>query len=336
MAVESPERAGAPAEVARGVLARLRSRIPCDGGALVLMDPVTGLFSTGAVDGLPIETCHPFFRVETGDDPRTLRALAVSGGGASAVSTADAGDPLVRDVLVPFGYAAELRAVLRDARVAWGGVSLWRRDRAFDPPEVDTLDALSAGLGAELRDAVLASLGSAPTSVVPVSAGMVVVADGACVESSEGLGEVLQEIDDPALIGYRHLEHLAALAQDRGRFSTVIRTRQGWLTAHGTPLTEGRVAITLTAADPARLFGARAAAAGLSARELEVTRLLCRGHTDREIARLLGVSAHTAHDHVRAVRRKLGVRSRSEVSALIFADAWFDDFVSSAALAHGS
>lgn len=335
MAVESPDRVGAPAEVARDLLTRLRSRIPCDGGALVLMDPVTGLFSTGAVDGLPVETCHPFFRVETGDGQGTLRALAASGGGATAVSAGeDADDPLVRDVLVPLGYGAELRAVLRDARVAWGGVSLWRREGAFDPTEMAALDAVSAGLGAELRDAVLASLGGVPAAAGPATGGMVVVADGVCVESSDGLGEVLREIDDPALADYRHLEHLAALAQERGRFSTVIRTRQGWLTAHGTPLAEGRVAITLAAADPARLFGARAAAAGLSSRELEVTRLMCRGHSDREIARLLGVSAHTAHDHVRAVRRKLGVRSRSEVSALIFADAWFDDFVSSAALTH--
>ncbi|HYH33853.1 MAG TPA: helix-turn-helix transcriptional regulator [Nocardioides sp.] len=338
MQVDSPERAASPAAVARRVLSRLRSRFSCDGGALVLMDPVTGLFTTGAVDSLPVATCHPFFRTETEDGARTLRALAASERPASAVAAAEQpDDPLVRQVLRPFGYAAELRAVFRDARVAWGGVSLWRRDGRppFTVTDVAALEAVSEGIGRELRSAVLGSLDPPSATAEPASTGVVVVADGAWVEASEGLDTVLQELGDPEQEEYRHLEHLAALAARDGRFSTVIRTSRGWLAAHGTPLSEGRVAIALTAADPARLFGARAAAAGLSARELEVTRLLCRGHSDRQIARLLGISEHTAHDHVRAVRRKLGVRSRSEVSGLIFAEAYFDDFLATAALSHG-
>lgn len=325
-----------PAEVAGDLLRRLRSRISFDGGALVLMDPVTGLFSTGAVDSLPVATCHPFFRTEVEDGPRTLRRLAVAERPASAISVVShPDDPLVRQVLQPFGYGSELRVVFRDAKAAWGGVSLWRiADRPdFGAEDVAELEAWSEPVGAELREAVLASL-VAPHGSGYETRGLVVVADGAVVEASPGLGEVLHELRDPDRQDYRHLEHLTALAAGHDRFTAVIGTARGWLVAHGTPLAEGRVGITLTAAEPSRLLGARVAAAGLSTREIEVTRLLCRGHSDREIARELGVSDHTAHDHVRAVRRKLGVRSRAEVSALIFADAWFDDFLATAAVNH--
>ncbi len=90
----------------------------------------------------------------------------------------------------------------------------------------------------------------------------------------------------------------------------------------------------LAASTPAELFGSLVAGVGLSAREVEVTRLLCQGLTDTEIARELGISAHTAHDHVRAVRRKLGVRNRGEVAARIFADHYLDRFLETADVAH--
>jgi DNA-binding CsgD family transcriptional regulator len=107
-----------------------------------------------------------------------------------------------------------------------------------------------------------------------------------------------------------------------------------WLAVHGTPLGPGRVAITLTSATPADLFGVVVAGAGLSPREIEVTRLICRGHSDAEIASLLHISPHTAHDHVRAVRAKLGVRSRAEVAAKVFDERYFEGFLASAAVSH--
>ena len=67
---------------------------------------------------------------------------------------------------------------------------------------------------------------------------------------------------------------------------------------------------------------ARGAAAGdedselasLSARELEVLRLLEAGLTDREIADALTISTRTVESHVSAVLRKLGVRNRAEAA----------------------
>lgn len=56
------------------------------------------------------------------------------------------------------------------------------------------------------------------------------------------------------------------------------------------------------------------ALASLSARELEVLRLLARGLTDREIADALLVSPRTVESHVSNVLHKLGARNRAEAA----------------------
>jgi pimeloyl-ACP methyl ester carboxylesterase len=53
----------------------------------------------------------------------------------------------------------------------------------------------------------------------------------------------------------------------------------------------------------------------LSDRELDVLRLVAQGLSDQEIARRLGISAHTAHRHVSNIRGKLGVSSRAAAAA---------------------
>jgi DNA-binding CsgD family transcriptional regulator len=55
----------------------------------------------------------------------------------------------------------------------------------------------------------------------------------------------------------------------------------------------------------------------LTAREHEVFGMLLRGIPDKLIALELGISGHTAREHVRRVQQKLGVRSRGELQALM-------------------
>jgi DNA-binding CsgD family transcriptional regulator len=52
---------------------------------------------------------------------------------------------------------------------------------------------------------------------------------------------------------------------------------------------------------------------GLTLREIEVTRLLLRGESNREIADRLNISEHTARHHTERVLGKLGVRSRAAI-----------------------
>jgi len=58
---------------------------------------------------------------------------------------------------------------------------------------------------------------------------------------------------------------------------------------------------------------------GLTDREVEVVVQLCRGRSTRQIATALFISPHTVHDHVKAVFGKVGVRSRAELLATLFA-----------------
>ena len=58
-----------------------------------------------------------------------------------------------------------------------------------------------------------------------------------------------------------------------------------------------------------------AAVSPLSARELEVARLVGRGLTNKEIAQHLYVSERTAENHVQHILIKLGLRNRSQIAA---------------------
>jgi DNA-binding NarL/FixJ family response regulator len=62
----------------------------------------------------------------------------------------------------------------------------------------------------------------------------------------------------------------------------------------------------------------RRASHGLSARELEVLRLVAAGKSNREIAATLVVSEHTVARHVQNIFAKLRVSSRTAATAFAF------------------
>lgn len=66
------------------------------------------------------------------------------------------------------------------------------------------------------------------------------------------------------------------------------------------------------------LQGKTAGAHGLTARELEVLRLVATGKSNREIASALVISEHTVARHVQNIFRKLGVASRTAAGAYAF------------------
>jgi DNA-binding NarL/FixJ family response regulator len=53
----------------------------------------------------------------------------------------------------------------------------------------------------------------------------------------------------------------------------------------------------------------------LTTREQEVALLVGRGLTNRQIAQELSISEHTVANHVRKILKKLGLRSRTQISS---------------------
>ena len=65
------------------------------------------------------------------------------------------------------------------------------------------------------------------------------------------------------------------------------------------------------------VFGATVSVAGLTEREVEVLRLIARGHGNKQVAVLLGISPKTVGRHVEQVYAKAEVRTRA--GAALFA-----------------
>lgn len=77
-------------------------------------------------------------------------------------------------------------------------------------------------------------------------------------------------------------------------------------------------------ADALRLQARRAATRSLTARQRELLQLVAAGHTNRAIARQLGLSPGTVRKHLENTFARLGVASRTEAIAKIRPDsAWY-------------
>ena len=310
-----------------------------DGYYLFAVDPLTGLRSAMfSQHGLTVPTAQ-LMRNETVDHDVNRYADLLRRPGHTGLLKLGAGAPLsprLYEMLRPQGYSSELRLVLVQGGRYWGGLSLFRDERRhpFDEADAEAASELADPLCTALRrhlvrrtdiDIDTDSDTSSGTRARP--AGVVLVGhDGRLlslsVEARGWLGDLTSggpdgvTIDDASRVVYEVAHATAA-----GRPDPIcrVRTRQGrWLVLTGTRTDAPPVDVTVVIqpADLAQSLPAFGAWCGLTSREAQVVELVARGLATKQVARRLGLSIHTANDHLRAAYRKAGVGSRDELLAL--------------------
>lgn len=348
MALDVLEEVRAVARTAEDPVALQRQAVGLLSGAVgfdrwcgLVLDPATYLPTGGYhAEGLPEEVMPRLLEIEAqAEDVNLMPHLAGTGPGVSTIDRATNGDvhtsSRYRDVLEPAGLGREMRALLRDRSSAWGGLVLMRETRSpdFSDGDIEVVARCSDVLARGIRRCLLLSeLAHRDAVDVPGMAVLVLDGDHVTVElATSAAREWLDGVED-GRVGDSGLPVAAASLALRARVvqsssvSSKLRTRGGqWLTLHAELLTGGgspRVSLVIEPTRPHELAEVIAAAYGLTEREREVSRLVVAGHSTREVATSLWLSQWTVQDHLKSIYAKLGVRSRSELSARMFFDQY--------------
>jgi DNA-binding CsgD family transcriptional regulator len=348
--VEHVERSTSATDVFAAASERLRRLVHFDAAAWLATDPGTGLPTAPTridqLDGVTQSMCATHWQHELlSTDVNLFRDLARAGTPAAALRRT-VGDPersrRYRRFLRPLGLHDELRAVLRAGDAGWGTVTLWRRDggHAFTAADEAMLATLSAPLGEALRRR------ARPSAVEPGGTPALIDQPGLLFFDADGN---VESVNDEARAWLAELPPEPGVATDHGVLPvwmliavyraaavrdgagdgtarTRVRTRRGrWLVCHASCLRRsdgsvGTVALVVEPAQPAAIAPIVVEAYDLTAREQEIVRLIARGATTIEIANQLFLSRHTVRDHVKAIFAKVGVSSRGELTAKLFAD----------------
>ena len=318
----------------------LQRVVPFDAAFCATVDPATLLFTGALQREIPREETPRFLVNEfLEDDVNKFRSLATA---RSPVDWLDritgqhrATSARYREIMAPLGLGDELRAAFRAGGACWGFLCVHREDgpHGFTREEARLIARLSTHVGEGLRRSLLAP--PAETTVEPDGPGVLIVAeDGSLVATTEAGERWLWELgggepgSGPLALAVRTLlawlvsneTHDAPPAAPRVR----LRTRSGsWVAAHASPmagLSEGRhFAVVIEPATPAELAPIILLAHGLTTREGQVAQLALQGKTNKVVARDLRISEHTVEDHLKAIFTKVGVSSRGELAARIFA-----------------
>jgi DNA-binding CsgD family transcriptional regulator len=318
------------------IVERIAGVIPIDAFFAGATDPDTGLcLGAGMAYNLTEGVCHPFWEHEflipdfnkfadlTPADP--VGDLRVATGGKLSRSARYRALNAISDL------EDELRAILHAGGRSWGNLQLNRysggapfteEDRAF-------LRAAAPLAGAALRRALLEEPAHTDPSRGP---GVVILDENGTVLSATAEADAwLEELAE----GWRkyplnvniHPELLtlsvSTLADPAAPTRRVrLRTLSGtWLLAHASPLAgSGQVALMIEPAKASEIAPIVIEAYGLTAREVEVTRLIARGLSTDEIASALFLSPHTVRDHLKAIFEKVRVSSRGELTSKLFAE----------------
>ncbi|HUP74666.1 MAG TPA: LuxR C-terminal-related transcriptional regulator [Acidimicrobiales bacterium] len=259
-----------------------------------------------------------------------------------------------RDFIQPQGYDDELRTVFRIGDTTWAVAALFReRGRApFDQRDVAFFTAISGIVaGAIRRHAITTAVRPSDISHEPglllFDARGVIVSANAAAESwlsrIYGLRDDARFADvfanpaapdlEAAIPVIPLLAKARAVAAGRidGQARLRLRDASGsWVMLHASALAgdtgEGTVAVVVEPAKSADIAPIVIEAYGLTARERDVVRAIARGSSTPQIATELFLSQHTVRDYIKSVFEKIGVNSRAELVARLFAEHYADPF----------
>jgi DNA-binding CsgD family transcriptional regulator len=307
----------------------LRPVIPYAIASWSTHDPATGLFTSCTMSGVPKnpENEAHLFRYEfTRGEPSSYRSLIGSGSQAAILSTATEGDlgraSRYREIFGPAGLTDELRAVLWVDGTAWGSATLLRTEGRFNARDLQPISAIAGHVADGIRLALLRGAASQPEGVEEPPGIIEVTPDGRVC---------------PLTAPAEHWLTLAGIELITAVNSTAaaIRARPTWkgaasrlalrdgriLSLHAATLSptqgtaDGAVAVIVDRARPAEVSAMLVDAYGLTRRQRDVLGRILLGRSMTQLARGLGISEHTVHDHRKAIYQRMGVSSRSELAA---------------------
>lgn len=343
--------------------------VPFDGSMWFGVDPSTVLaVSPARFEGLHEGYCQTFWDGEFHEpDVALYRDLARDTVPAAGLREATADRPLrsarYRRFVKPQGYDDELRVAFRSGENTWAVAALYRETgrRPFSDEEVALMAALSAVVGAAFRTQV-ATGGVAPAlctspgllmfdaSSTLISAN--VEADrwlddiyGLASDGAETWREILPAGPSDDLRSAIPILPLLARARavaagvDEGPARLRLRDRKGrWLVLHASCLSggpgDGTVAVVVEPAKSSDIAPIVIEAYGLSPRERDVVRAIARGLSTPDIASQLFLSAHTVRYYIKTVFEKVGVSTRGELVAKLFAEHYSDPMHATAVHVH--
>jgi DNA-binding CsgD family transcriptional regulator len=335
-------------------LRQLRKLIAVDSFWFATADPATLLFTGSVVEGIPEHLTARFIENEfLQDDVNKWAQLARAARPANALYAATQGRPhdsaRYREILAPLHFGDELRAAVIDGSSCWGFMCLHREQSSsgFTSEEVAFVNQITPRLAAGLRTALLIdNAAMLPESNGP---GLLMLADDLSVNAVTPNAERwLEEIADwprrgelPQAI-YGIAAQVRVLERDGAAWPgqmprARIRTPSGqWLMLHASRLSGagaiGQTAVMLEVARPADVAPLVLHAYNLTEREAHVSQLVLKGLSTGEIAAALSLSALTVQQHLKAVFDKIGVRSRRELTALIFAQQYLPRILSGSSI----
>jgi DNA-binding CsgD family transcriptional regulator len=328
------------------VFDRLQRVIPYCASWCGTTDPETLLYTGAVMQGFDHAAVPAILTNELrGEDFDSFPELAKRRSPVGTLYYATRGDlrlsPRFREILEPMGQGDELRATLRDGKSVWGAMCLHRElhDPEFSLAEIAFVAQIAPHLGAGLRVAALFDVLShddLTVAPIPDSPGLLTLAEDLSVLAMTPAAEWwLSEIGDvpgggklPQAV-YTVATQLQALERTQSAPASVlprarVRTRAGqWLALHGSRLSSmssvGPIAVILEPARPAEVASLTLLAYALTEREAQVAQLVLKGNSTEDIAEALTISELTVQQHLKAIFDKVGVRSRRDLVAQVFA-----------------